>query len=854
MKKKVQSFSGNWVFRQSGTDEWLPAVIPGGVHTDLLSLGLIPDPFVGDNELEVMWVAEVDWEYKYSFHTNSEILANKQIYLVADGLDTLAEVKLNGQVLGTTNNQFRQWRWEVKGLLKGGDNTLEIRFSGPSSFVAAEQQRRQMKGVMQAIDGGPHLRKAPCQFGWDWGPMLPPIGIWKDIRLEGYNRGWIDDVHLRQVHDNKGVTILAEVKVNILDQRSASGLQIDLIVTTPSGEVLQGTFEIIENESSLEVQVEDPLLWWPHGYGEQNLYDVSLKLKERDSILDDKQYQLGLRTVELRQEEDDFGKSFQFVVNGVPIFAKGSNWIPADAFITRFPDQDLEALISAAAASHQNMLRVWGGGFYEEERFYDLCDRYGILVWQDFIFSCAIYPLDKADFHENVRIEVEENIKRLRHRTSLVLWCGNNEMEWGWESWGWQKHPMEDSLPALLDQFPELRPMLDSIGDRDPLSDWEVLKDAYDQFFHHTLPKWVGDYDPDTPYWPSSPSSDTPFYDVNSQNQGDAHYWDVWHGRKPFTAYRGTHPRFMSEFGFQAFPSIETVEFYTQPEDRNLTSYIMEHHQRGNHGNGLIIAQMTETFRMPKDFEAWIYLSQVLQAEGIRYGVEHWRRQMHRVSGTLYWQLNDCWPVASWSSIDYFGRWKALHYAAKRFYAPLLLSIEDKPPMMDVHLSSDMKESWQGTLKWSLETLIGEVVKSGSLETNAQPLEDTLIKSFDFRDLVNKENERQLVFTCQLWKGEAIITTSMATFVPNKHLSFVDPKLKITTNQEGDKLVIAVAAESLARFIELKLTGADVIFSDNYFDVPAGRTVMVSCPNPEGWSLEDVESVLTVYSLYDSFT
>jgi len=342
--------------------------------------------------------------------------------------------------------------------------------------------------------------------------------------------------------------------------------------------------------------------------------------------------------------------------------------------------------------------------------------------------------------------------------------------------------------------------------------------------------------------------------DANGQAQGDAHYWDVWHGRKPFTSYRGTYPRFMSEFGFQAFPTIETVEFYTQPEDRNLTSYIMEHHQRGNHGNGLIIAQMTETFRMPKDFEAWIYLSQVLQAEGIRYGVEHWRRHMHRVSGTLYWQLNDCWPVASWSSIDYFGRWKALHYAARRFYAPLLLSIEDKPPVMDIHLSSDLMESWQGTLKWSLETLAGEALDTGSMEVTAHPLENTLIRSFDFRDLVNKENERQLFFTCQLWKGDAFITTSIATFVPNKHLSFVDPKLKITTNQEGDKLVIAVTAETLVRFIELKLTGADVIFSDNYFDVTAGRTVRVSCPIPEGWSTEDAKNALNVYSLFDSFT
>jgi beta-mannosidase len=490
---------------------------------------------------------------------------------------------------------------------------------------------------------------------------------------------------------------------------------------------------------------------------------------------------------------------------------------------------------------------------YEEERFFDLCDQYGILVWQDFIFSCSIYPLDAPDFLENVRIEIEENIKRLRHRASLALWCGNNEMEWGWESWGWQKHPMEDQLPELVEQFPALGFLMEAVGERDLLPDWEVLKDAYVQFFYHTLPEWVDVFDPDTPYWPSSPTSGVPFHDTNSQKQGDAHYWDVWHGRKPFTAYRGTYPRFMSEFGFQAFPAMETIEYYTAPEDRNLTSYIMEHHQRGNHGNGLIIAQMTETFRMPKDFTAWIYLSLVLQAEGIRYGVEHWRRNVHRVSGTLYWQLNDCWPVASWASIDYFGRWKALHYLARRFYAPVLLSIEDNPPVMEVHLASDRTEPWQGTLKWSLENLEGEVLDSDSIDVEVNPLSATLVGSFDFNSLVTPENKRDVVFICELWRADGLVSTSVGTFAPNKHLSFVEPDLDVNTQQIGDELVITLSAKSMARFVELKLSGADIVFSDNYFDVPAGREVKVSCPIPDGWSQADAENALQVYSLYDSY-
>ncbi len=850
---KFQSLTGKWQFRQAGTEEWLPATVPGGVHTDLLDLGMIPDPFIGDNEKKVMWIAEQDWEYTYTFTPDADVLTETQVFLVADGIDTLAKVSLNGMILGNVNNQFRQWRWDVKEILVDGENTLEIFFSGPAAAAITAQKQREMKGVTQAIEGAPHVRKAPCQFGWDWGPMLPPIGVWQDIRVEGFSAR-IEEVHLQQDHQGERVVVSCEVRVEGV---MGEGLGVEMIITTPNGEELSKEAKIVNGTSNLKIQIDDPKLWWPNGYGQQSLYAVEIQLTnhQTNQLLDTKHYKIGLRTIELRQEDDEFGKSFQFVINGVPIFAKGANWIPADSFITRFLDERLEKLIADAAASHQNMLRVWGGGFYEEERFYDLCDQYGILVWQDFAFSCSIYPLDEADFHENVRIEAEENIKRLRHRASLALWCGNNEMEWGWESWGWAKHPLEDMIPSMVEQFPEIRPLVESMGPRDVLPDWETLQVAYDQFFHRTLPRWITEFDPDTPYWPSSPSSDTPFHDINSQERGDAHYWDVWHGRKPFTAYRETYPRFMSEFGFQAFPTMETIEYYAAPEDRNLTSYIMEHHQRGNHGNGLIIAQMTDTFRMPKDFTAWIYLSLILQAEGIRYGVEHWRRNMHRVAGTLYWQLNDCWPVASWASIDYFGRWKALHYAAKRFFAPVLLSIEDKAPVMDVHVTSDLVTEWGGKLKWTLETLSGEAVDSGSLEVAAKPLADTHINSFDFGDKITPENERDLVFVCELRQGDEYVSTAIGTFVPNKHLSLEKLSPEVAMRNTGAFVEIELKANTLARFVELKVIGApETVFSDNYFDIPAGRTATVTGVLPEGWTLEQVRDNLKIYSLFDSFS
>jgi beta-mannosidase len=828
----IQSCSGAWKFRQAGTQEWLPAKVPGGVHTDLLAAGCIPDPFVVDNEKRVQWVAESDWEYRTGFTCASELLAEDHIFLVCDGLDTLATVTLNGLVLGRTENMFRQYRWDVKSILRTLDaagkaetNELLITFASPVKFIAEKQSVRPLPGVPQAIPGGPYLRKAPCQFGWDWGPQLPPIGIWKNIRLEGYSGARIDEVHLRQEHSEGKVTVAAQVMIQCW---SEAPFKTVVRVTAPGGAVLENEAAIsTSGEALVRLSVPDPLLWWPNGYGAQPLYQVEIALHKSGSAptkpVDLHTYQIGLRRIELRQEKDEWGRSFEFVVNGVPIFVKGSNWIPADSFPTRITDEYLETLIHSAAETHQNMLRVWGGGFYEDERFYDLCDRYGILVWQEFIFSCSIYPLNRPDFVENVHVEAVQNIRRLRHRASLALWCGNNEMEEGWVSWGWKRPELED------------------------------LKDAYDQFFHHTLRAWSAAEDPDHSYWPSSPSSDTPFEDPNGQVQGDTHYWDVWHGRQPFTAYRRQYPRFMSEFGFQALPPLATVRTYAAEAEWNMTSYIMEHHQKNASGNGLMIAQMAENFRLPKDFTSLVYMSMVLQAEGIRYGVEHWRRHMPRVAGTLYWQLNDCWPVASWSSLDYFGRWKALHYAARRFYAPLLLSIEDTPTAQSIYVVSDLQEACTAALHWSLETLDGAGLASGEEQVNAAPLASTFVRTLDFGDRLSDDNRREVVFTAELWQNGQRTALQVATFVPTKHLSLKDPGITANMQIEKGRLRIELTSRSLARLLELSLDGADVIFSDNYFDLPAGRVVAVSCLLPAGWTLGQARAALKIRSIYDAY-
>jgi beta-mannosidase len=823
---RKQSLNGDWQFQQANTQEWMPATVPGGVHTDLLALGRIPDPFVADNEKRVQWVAESDWTYQKIFTCSPDLLDEEHIWLVCDGLDTLATVILNGHDLGQTDNMFRRYEWDVKTILVAqGENVLTIGFASAVKYIAAKNAGRDMPGPYHSLPGGPYIRKAPCQFGWDWGPQLPPIGIWKDIRLEGYRQARLDEVHLRQQHSTGQVALEAHISINQWGSRLVSAM---LKLTHPQGEVLEKS-ALLTNPGDVKIRlsIPEPQFWFPNGYGKQPLYQVEVSLFETDhpehGMLDQKSYQIGLRTIELRQQEDQWGRTFEFLVNGIRILAKGSNWIPADSFPTRISDEYLEGLIRSAAETHQNMLRVWGGGLYEEERFYDLCDRYGILVWQEYIFSCSVYPLNDAEFLENVHQEVIENTRRLRHRASLALWCGNNEMEWGWVDWNWNRNEYQD------------------------------LKDAYDQFFHHTLAGWCQAEDPDHSYWPSSPSSNIPFLDPNSQRQGDTHYWDVWHKGKPFTSYRDQYPRFMSEFGFQALPPVDTIRSYADEADWNMTSYIMEQHQKNASGNSMMVRQMLDMFRLPKDFASLVYLSMVLQAEGIRYGVEHWRRYPDRVAGILYWQLNDCWPVASWSSLDYFGRWKALHYAARRFYAPIMLSIEDKPPEQSVFVSNDTLEHSTGTVRWSLETFGGDKLTSGDAPVRVAPQSATQVCKMDFSELTSDDKIRELVFIAELWQRDQLISRQTAAFAPVKHLSLVNPAIRVNLQEDRDHLLIELSPCSLALLVEVSFPGRDVVFSDNYFNLPAGRTAQISCKMPGDWTLEKAKKEVCIRSVYDSY-
>ncbi len=826
-------------FRETSTDKpWLPAEIPGSVHIDLLKAGRIPDPFVGDGELAVQWVAERDWEYRVSFDVAPALLENDRVFLVCDGLDTLADVGFNQHVLGHTDNMFRQYRWDVTPWVQVGHNEVHVRFASTVRYMLERQREEPLAGPTQAIPGGSYVRKAPSHFGWDWGPQLPPVGIWRPMRLEAYSVARLTDVHVRQRHAEQGVTL--NVRVNLERWRSAD-LTVVLQVVSPKG-MRRATSVVVEGEEDvtvLSLTIPDPELWWPNGYGDQPLYEATVLVRQDGRELDRETWHIGLRTLTLRQESDSFGTSFTFVVNGVPIFAKGANWIPADSFPTRITDVHLEHLIRSAAAANMTMLRVWGGGLYEDERFYALCDRYGILVWQDFMFSCSVYPADEA-FFENVRQEAIQNIKRLRHHPSLALWCGNNEMEWGWVDWGWAQR-------------------------MDPR-----YKEAYDRMFHHMLPQLCATYDPDRPYWPSSPSSGVPFQEPNSVRVGDTHNWEVWHGHYPFEHYRNHPSRFVSEFGFQSLPPIETIRTYATPEDWNMTSYIMEHHQRNAEGNGRIVTYMTKYFRLPKDFPSLVYLSQVLQAKGVCSGVEYWRRNRACTGGTLYWQLNDCWPVVSWSSIDYFGRWKALHYVARRFYAPILLAAElrsrgeesgylsqSRPgPMVDLYLTNDRSRAWRGHIRWSLEEVSGKVLARDVLEATVDPLSATHVGTLDFAGQVGRENERKVVLVYELLKEGEVLSRGVLPFVPDKHLELAAPECTATVSQAPGGFEIEVSAKTLARYVQLSLEGwaGDYgQFSDNYFDLPAGRSHRVSLRLGEPWDVDAVAAALRIRSLRDSY-
>lgn len=760
--------------------------IPGTVLSGLLAAGKIKDPFYRTNEDATRALFWKDYVFTRTFDVDEELLAQQHIVLVCEGLDTLAEISINGTFLAKTDNMHRTWKFQAKKLLHPGKNEIQIVFRSVLRFIEDypyEAHKKINYIPCGSMKGNQLLRKAHSMFGWDWGPQTIDAGIFRDIYLQGYSHARIEDIRIHQQHA-KNVSVQTSITlsesvpgqklcVELSEDGADKPLQTKLCKTNADG------------VAAVDFVIENPKLWWPNDYGDQPLYIVRTTLLDEDGTnLESITRRIGLRTLTISQEKDEWGNEFAFCVNGVKIFTRGGNYIPDDCLYTRITEKKLDYILESCRRAHFNCVRVWGGGYYPSDAFYDLCDEKGLIVWQDLMYACNVYDVTDA-FAENCRQETYDNVRRLRHHASLGLWCGNNEIESAWDHWG---------------DFQKETP---------------YLRADYIRLFEEVLPKAVQEADGETFYWHSSPSSGGCFDNPDDANRGDTHYWDVWHGQKPFTDYRKYFFRFCSEFGFQSFPCAKTVNSFTLEDDRNIFSRVMESHQKNDAANGKMLYYLSENLRYPKDLTHLLYASQVLQGMAIKYGVDHWRRNRGRCMGTLYWQINDNWPAPSWSSIDYFGRWKALHYMAQKFYAPHAVSMTLEDHRCHIYFSNESFETTEYSLTLSIRDLSGNVLETYETKGNSpafSAIETAVV------DICSWEDQKDDVFL------EAVIHTKdqkvlkdVETLVPYKYLNLKNPVISTEAEETNDAFILHISSDCFAPFVALDFDDADVIFSDNFF-------------------------------------
>jgi len=815
---------GEWTLRRVGAKGSRSATVPGCVHTNLLASGEIDAPFYRDNETRLQWIGQSDWVYQRFFSVSPELLAHDRVKLRCEGLDTIATITLNGQQLARTDNMHRTWEFDILGKLKSGRNSIEVRFNSVLPYVTKREKQRPLPAWAGACHAAhwAYVRKQACDFGWDWGIKTLSCGIWRDIQLIAYKTARLTDMHIRQRHSRRKATL--DVMANV-ERAGKAKLTVTATVTYQNKVISAGSADLLGRKTHITLDIANPKLWWPNGMGDQHLYLVTLELLDADGeLLDVDARRVGLRTLELKRKKDRWGESFHFSCNGVPFFAKGANWVPGDAFITRMDEGDYAHLLASAVAANMNMLRVWGGGFYENDVFYDMCDELGLCVWQDFMFACSTYPTFDRQWMANVRAEAQDNVRRLRHHACLALWCGSNEIEGGLVADEWTDAGMS----------------------------WKDYRPLFDRLLAGVVRK----LDPDRQYCPSSPHAPLNRRDFNSPHSGDSHLWMVWHGKEQFEWYRTRTDRFVSEFGFQSFPEPKTVAAFTAPADRNVTSYVMEHHQRSPIGNTKIMTNMLEWFRLPSNFESTLWLSQILQGQAMKIAVEHWRRLMPRCMGALYWQLNDCWPVASWASLDYFGRWKALHYMAANFFAPVLISAEEHPDTgrVDVHVTSDLQEARNAKLDWALTTVAGELLVESSSSVKTPVNSSRKVEALDLADPLAEFGPRNLLLWLELSIGGKAVSTNMVTFARPKHLELPDPQIRTKVASAGDgDFRITLIAKRPALYVWLELSGEDALMTDNFFHLPPGVPKTIYVSPVESLTIAALKKTLTIRSLRDTY-
>ncbi|MGN8036649.1 beta-mannosidase [Chitinophaga sp. 22321] len=799
-----------WEFSRADEGIWRPAIVPGTVHTDLMALKLIPDPFVGTNEKAVQWVDKKDWIYRKKWKLKKQDLNFDVVELEFKGLDTYADVYLNNHLILQSANMFVSQIVNVKEWLVAGDNELRILFKSP---IKTDMPKFLQDSIIYPAGNDAsdiplsiYARKAPYHYGWDWGPRLVTSGIWRPVYLHSWNRAIIRDVYWQQLKlDSVEAVMQADVTVEAaqageytlqLQEKNVTGKMPELAKQTVS---LQAGMNVIK----IPFGIKKPVLWWPAGMGNQFRYELQANVLSGKKAIATQKNRVGLRTIEVVNKPDSLGESFYVKVNGRPVFMKGANYIPQDNFLPRVTAARQEKLFQDMVESNFNMVRVWGGGIYEDDIFYNLADEKGILVWQDFMFACTLYPADPA-FLENVKQEAADNIKRLRNHPAMALWCGNNEVAVAIKNWGWQS------------------------GYAYTNKQWESLLKGYDQLFKEVLPQQVAAYQPGAFYFHSSPISN--WGKPDDFTKGDNHYWGVWHGMEWFEAFNTHIPRFMSEYGFQSFPSMESIRTFATKDDYDIFSNVMQAHQKSPaKGNTAIKTYMLHYYREPKDFPSFVYLSQVLQAEGMKMAIEAHRRAMPYCMGTLYWQLNDCWPGASWSGRDYDGRWKALQYYVKNAFKPRLVSSTIENGQLATYIVTD---EYQGTaaLQLTAVDLNGKVIWREELsDIKLQQNTSVKVHSVDTAAILKGKNPATVIFYAQLRIDNKDMERNIFYFVAAKEMNLEVPHLDIATSKVANDrgvVYIRLKTDKLARNIYLSLDNAQATehFEENYFDLLPGET------------------------------
>ncbi len=781
-----------WNFRKGNDNQWFPAKVPGTVHTDLLANKLIPDPFIGANEKQLQWIENEDWQYQTTFTISKAELKHQNAILHFDGLDTFAEVYLNGTKILSADNMFRTWKVDVKRVLKVGQNKLQITFAS-----AVKKGKEKAKKLPYTLPGDEKVftRKAQYHFGWDWGPRFVTAGIYKKVVL----RFW-DNAILSQVKTNQDLTdkTLAKVVFSVdINTNKVGQYQLKINDKTEEIQLQKG-----QNTLSFSYEIKNPKLWWPNGLGEAHLYPFDIHLIKDMQVIDSQKVTLGLRTIELVQEKDDIGKSFYFKVNGQPVYMKGANVIPPDSFLPRVTDSVYQSIVKNAVDANMNMLRVWGGGVYADDAFYEACDKNGILVWQDFMFACAMYPGDEA-FLENVKQEVVDNVTRLQNHPSIALWCGNNENDEGWHNWGWQK------------QY--------KYSEADSTKIWN----DYQKLFHDLIPKTLDSLLPknENRYWPSSPSIG--WGRKESLLSGDAHYWGVWWGLEPFEMYEMKVGRFMSEYGFQGLPEKKTFLAFAKSDELNFDSEAVKNHQKHPTGYQTIKEYMVRDYQVPTNFEDFIYVSQLLQAEGMKTAIEAHRRAKPNCMGTLFWQLNDCWPVTSWSSVDYYGRWKAFQYEAKRSFNPILVDITANEVNYEVRVINDEPIPHHITLVEEVMDFNGNPIDGYEVEFDIEANSNEVLSATP-KENYRAKNLRQMVISVTCTTATGKTSKGLYYFVKPKDLQLTKPNIQIS---KIDDFTYEITSDVLAKNVYLS-SEEDTFFSDNYFDILPRQKVTIKLTKP----------------------